>query len=185
MSGSPPWPPTRTPAADPHPQPPPLPNPPRRHRNPHHRSRSRRTSGYRGHHHMGRRGPHRGSAGPARRSRRRVQHCPVVLLSLGAAVLALGWYPTAVGAIGALPVAGGFLLDVLAQSIDAPDWSASSRPSRTWPQYPTPHRTRQRPPHSWRPASRWSRSGSTDTPAATSTADRAAIRGSGSNRVPD
>jgi ABC-2 type transport system permease protein len=36
--------------------------------------------------------------------------------------LALGWYPTAVGAIGALPVAGGFLLDVLAQSIDAPDW---------------------------------------------------------------
>ncbi|MFI9534375.1 hypothetical protein ACIG56_14155 [Nocardia fusca] len=40
---------------------------------------------------------------------------PVVLLPLGAAVLALGWYPTAVGAIGALPVAGGFLLDVLAQ----------------------------------------------------------------------
>lgn len=47
---------------------------------------------------------------------------PVVLLSLGTAVLALGWYPIAVGAIGALPVAGGFLLDVLAQSIDAPDW---------------------------------------------------------------
>ncbi|WP_159930570.1 MULTISPECIES: ABC transporter permease [Nocardia] len=47
---------------------------------------------------------------------------PVALLALGAAVLALGWYPDAVGAIGAVPVVGGFLLDVLAHSIGAPAW---------------------------------------------------------------
>ncbi|NKY28117.1 hypothetical protein [Nocardia gamkensis] len=47
---------------------------------------------------------------------------PVALLALGAAVLALGWYPDAVGEIGALPVAGGFLLDVVAQSTGAPAW---------------------------------------------------------------
>ncbi|WP_280257620.1 ABC transporter permease [Nocardia abscessus] len=47
---------------------------------------------------------------------------PVALLALGAAVLALGWYPDAVGVIGAVPVAGGFLLDVLAQSGGAPAW---------------------------------------------------------------
>lgn len=47
---------------------------------------------------------------------------PVALLALGAAVLALGWYPGAVSAIGAIPVVGGFLLDVTAQSIGAPGW---------------------------------------------------------------
>ncbi|UAK31326.1 polyketide antibiotic transporter [Nocardia asteroides] len=47
---------------------------------------------------------------------------PVALLALGAGVLALGWYPDAVGAIGAVPVVGGFLLDVLAHSIGAPAW---------------------------------------------------------------
>ncbi|MBF6302074.1 polyketide antibiotic transporter [Nocardia amamiensis] len=47
---------------------------------------------------------------------------PVALLALGAAVLALGWYPDAVGVIGAVPVAGGFLLDVIAQSTGAPAW---------------------------------------------------------------
>ncbi|MEU2035856.1 ABC transporter permease [Nocardia amamiensis] len=47
---------------------------------------------------------------------------PVALLALGAAVLALGWYPDAVGVIGAVPVAGGFLLDVVAQSTGAPAW---------------------------------------------------------------
>ncbi|MEV4158093.1 polyketide antibiotic transporter [Nocardia salmonicida] len=47
---------------------------------------------------------------------------PVVLMALGAATLALGWYPHAVGAIGAVPVVGGFLLDVVAASTDAPAW---------------------------------------------------------------
>ncbi|WP_433576228.1 polyketide antibiotic transporter [Nocardia brasiliensis] len=47
---------------------------------------------------------------------------PVALLALGAAVLALGWYPDAVSVIGAVPVIGGFLLDVVTQSIGAPDW---------------------------------------------------------------
>lgn len=46
----------------------------------------------------------------------------VVLLCLGAAVLALGWTPRAVAAIGALPAAGGFLWQVIADSIDAPIW---------------------------------------------------------------
>ncbi|WP_107656435.1 polyketide antibiotic transporter [Nocardia suismassiliense] len=47
---------------------------------------------------------------------------PVALLALGAAVLALGWRPDAVGVIGAIPVVGGFLLDVVVQSIGAPGW---------------------------------------------------------------
>ncbi|MFC8046171.1 polyketide antibiotic transporter [Nocardia sp. NPDC057353] len=47
---------------------------------------------------------------------------PVALLGLGAATLALGWYPRAVTAVGAVPVAGGFLLDVTAQSVGAPAW---------------------------------------------------------------
>ncbi|MEV0296450.1 polyketide antibiotic transporter [Nocardia sp. NPDC050710] len=47
---------------------------------------------------------------------------PVALLALGAAALALGWFPEAVGLIGAVPVVGGFLLDVVAQSIGAPGW---------------------------------------------------------------
>ncbi|PXX59696.1 ABC-2 type transport system permease protein [Nocardia tenerifensis] len=47
---------------------------------------------------------------------------PVALLALGAAVLASGWYPAAVSAIGAIPVVGGFLLDVTAQSTGAPRW---------------------------------------------------------------
>ncbi|MEV6276708.1 polyketide antibiotic transporter [Nocardia sp. NPDC051832] len=47
---------------------------------------------------------------------------PVVLLSLGAAVLALGWRPAAIGVIGAIPATGGFFLDVIAQSAGAPAW---------------------------------------------------------------
>ena len=37
---------------------------------------------------------------------------PIVLLSLGAAVLALGLAPDLVLAVGALPAAGGFLVKV-------------------------------------------------------------------------
>ncbi|MBB5857603.1 polyketide antibiotic transporter [Amycolatopsis umgeniensis] len=47
---------------------------------------------------------------------------PVASLSLGAAALALGWAPRAVAALGALPVAGGFLLTVILQSTHAPEW---------------------------------------------------------------
>ncbi|MFI7609324.1 ABC transporter permease [Micromonospora sp. NPDC049366] len=47
---------------------------------------------------------------------------PIVLLCLGAAVLALGWAPGAVTAVGALPAVGGFLLHVLADSTGAPPW---------------------------------------------------------------
>lgn len=47
---------------------------------------------------------------------------PVALPALGAAVLALGWNPDAVGVIGAVSVAGGFLLDVMFQSAGAQAW---------------------------------------------------------------
>ncbi len=45
---------------------------------------------------------------------------PVALLCLGAALLALGWLPSAVLAVGVLPAAGGYLLLVLADSFGWP-----------------------------------------------------------------
>lgn len=53
---------------------------------------------------------------------------PVAVLSLGAALLALGWAPRAVLALGALPAAGGFLLTVLADSLGWPRWTAQISP---------------------------------------------------------
>jgi ABC-2 type transport system permease protein len=53
---------------------------------------------------------------------------PVTALGLAAAVLALGWAPRAVVAIGMLPAAGGFLLIVVADSTDAPAWIAALSP---------------------------------------------------------
>lgn len=47
---------------------------------------------------------------------------PIVLLSLAAAAVAAGWAPRAVAVLGALPATGGFLLLVIADSIDAPGW---------------------------------------------------------------
>jgi ABC-2 type transport system permease protein len=47
---------------------------------------------------------------------------PVALLSLGAAILALGWVPRAVMLVGALPVVGGFIIWALADALDWPDW---------------------------------------------------------------
>ena len=47
---------------------------------------------------------------------------PVALLCLGAAVLALGWAPAGVIAIGVLPAAGGYLLLVFADSFRWPGW---------------------------------------------------------------
>jgi ABC-2 type transport system permease protein len=47
---------------------------------------------------------------------------PVAMLSLGTAVFALGWAPRAVTLIGALPVVGGFIIWVLAETFDWPNW---------------------------------------------------------------
>lgn len=47
---------------------------------------------------------------------------PVAALCLGAALFALGVVPRAIAAVGALPAAGGFLLQVIADSVDAPGW---------------------------------------------------------------
>ena len=53
---------------------------------------------------------------------------PVAWLAVGAAGLAVGWLPSAVGAIGAVPVAGGFLLNVVAESTGGPSWVADLSP---------------------------------------------------------
>ena len=77
-------------------------------------------------------------SGPARRSPahrwdkrsfgRRVEHRADRVARAGRRRLALGWLPSAVGAIGALPVAGGFLLNVVAQSTHAPGWLVNLSP---------------------------------------------------------
>jgi ABC-2 type transport system permease protein len=53
---------------------------------------------------------------------------PIAWLAVGAAALAVGWLPSAVGAIGALPVAGGFLLNVITQGTRAPTWVVNLSP---------------------------------------------------------
>ncbi|GAA3231018.1 exporter of polyketide antibiotics [Pseudonocardia petroleophila] len=53
---------------------------------------------------------------------------PVTALGLGAALLALGRAPTLVVPVGMLPTAGGFVLDVVADSVDAPAWVRSPSP---------------------------------------------------------
>jgi ABC-2 type transport system permease protein len=53
---------------------------------------------------------------------------PVALLCLGAAMFALGVAPRAVALVGALPAVGGFLLLVVADSIDAPGWIGALSP---------------------------------------------------------
>ncbi|MEO3758119.1 polyketide antibiotic transporter [Mycobacterium sp. B14F4] len=53
---------------------------------------------------------------------------PVSGLALGAAALAVGWTPGAVTAVGAVPVVGGFLLNVVADSVGAPDWVSNASP---------------------------------------------------------
>jgi ABC-2 type transport system permease protein len=47
---------------------------------------------------------------------------PVALLCLGAAQVAIGWAPHAVLALGAVPAVGGFLLTVLVDTFDWPNW---------------------------------------------------------------
>ncbi|PWR07253.1 polyketide antibiotic transporter [Micromonospora acroterricola] len=53
---------------------------------------------------------------------------PVAVLCLGAAIFALGWLPRAVALIGALPAAGGFLLQVIVDSTGAPHWVSQLSP---------------------------------------------------------
>jgi ABC-2 type transport system permease protein len=53
---------------------------------------------------------------------------PIAWLGVGAAALAAGWLPSIVGALGALPVAGGFLLNVITQSVHAPTWVVNLSP---------------------------------------------------------
>ncbi len=53
---------------------------------------------------------------------------PIAWLAVSAAALAVGWLPAAVGAIGALPVVGGFLLNVVIQDSSAPNWMTNLSP---------------------------------------------------------
>ena len=53
---------------------------------------------------------------------------PVAWLSVGAGALAVGWLPSGVVAIGAIPVVGGFLVSVIAQSVRAPQWVTDLSP---------------------------------------------------------
>jgi ABC-2 type transport system permease protein len=53
---------------------------------------------------------------------------PVALLAAGAAAVGVGWFPSAVGAIGALPIVGGFLVNVTMQTVKVPGWVANLSP---------------------------------------------------------
>ncbi|MDN5929619.1 MAG: polyketide antibiotic transporter [Pseudonocardia sp.] len=53
---------------------------------------------------------------------------PITALGLGAAAAALGRAPSLVVAVGMLPTAGGFVLDVVAASVGAPAWVGSLSP---------------------------------------------------------
>ncbi|HEX5254710.1 MAG TPA: hypothetical protein VFW69_12670 [Mycobacterium sp.] len=53
---------------------------------------------------------------------------PVALLAAGAATVGVGWLPSAAGAIGALPVVGGFLVNVIMQTTNAPRWVVNLSP---------------------------------------------------------
>jgi ABC-2 type transport system permease protein len=53
---------------------------------------------------------------------------PVALLAAGAATVGLGWLPSAVAAIGALPVVGGFGVNVILQTTHAPGWVVNLSP---------------------------------------------------------
>jgi ABC-2 type transport system permease protein len=53
---------------------------------------------------------------------------PVALLAAGAAAVGVGWLPSAAGAIGALPVVGGFLVNVIMQTTPAPGWVVNLSP---------------------------------------------------------
>ena len=53
---------------------------------------------------------------------------PIAGLALGAAASAVGWLPSAVGVVGAVPVVGGFLLNVVTENLRAPAWITDISP---------------------------------------------------------
>jgi ABC-2 type transport system permease protein len=53
---------------------------------------------------------------------------PVAVLCLGAPQVAIGWAPHAVLALGAAPAVGGFLLTVLVEAFDGPNWLVQLSP---------------------------------------------------------
>lgn len=53
---------------------------------------------------------------------------PVALLAVAAAVVGVGWIPSAAGATGALPVVVGFLVNVIMQTAKAPGWVVNLSP---------------------------------------------------------
>jgi ABC-2 type transport system permease protein len=53
---------------------------------------------------------------------------PVALLAAGGAAVGVGWLPSAAGAIGALPIVGGFLVNVIMQTTHAPGWVVNLSP---------------------------------------------------------
>ena len=53
---------------------------------------------------------------------------PIAWLSLGAALCAFGWWPPLTFAVGALPAVGGFLLQVLADTLRWPSWALALSP---------------------------------------------------------
>lgn len=53
---------------------------------------------------------------------------PIAWLAVGAGAFAVGWLPSGVQTIGALPVVGGFLLNVVTQGVRAPEWVRNLSP---------------------------------------------------------
>nr|WP_228768619.1 ABC transporter [Mycolicibacterium malmesburyense]CRL66532.1 putative exporter of polyketide antibiotics-like protein [Mycolicibacterium malmesburyense] len=53
---------------------------------------------------------------------------PVAMLAAGAAAVGVGWLPSAAGAIGALPLVGGFVVNAITQTANAPAWVANLSP---------------------------------------------------------
>jgi ABC-2 type transport system permease protein len=53
---------------------------------------------------------------------------PVALLAVGAATVGVGWLPSVAAAIGALPVVGGFVVNVMMQTTKAPRWVVNLSP---------------------------------------------------------
>lgn len=53
---------------------------------------------------------------------------PVALLAAGAGAVGVGWLPSAAGAVGALPVMSGFLVNVVVQATKPPGWVADLSP---------------------------------------------------------
>jgi ABC-2 type transport system permease protein len=53
---------------------------------------------------------------------------PVALLAAGAAAVGVGWLPSSAAAIGALPVVGGFLVNVIMKTTNAPGWVVNLSP---------------------------------------------------------